>query len=448
MQALVQKRKWLALIFIVIACLTYFVVPQSIHFEGRAVLSVLVFAALFWGFEVAPLFASSIWIVVFLTFFFSLGSSNTETIFFSALANPLILLFFGGFVLAKAVRKTNLDGVILSHVLTHIGSNSYAVLAAIFIMGAFFSMWVSNTASCAMMLALSKPLFDSLEASDPMRKALPLSIAFSSNIGGMATPIGTPPNAIAMGILREFGVDVNFFNWTLMALPLAVVILGFAYLVIIFFFPAKERFFKVQIEKGPGVEKAGVQTACIALAMIVLWLTGSLHGISETWVALLGVATFASFRIIDIDDLKSLDWDILILMWGGLALGGAIGKSGLLEDARHFITMKEEFLIIVAFCLLAILLSTFISNTATANLLLPFAVGIAAVDTRLIAVPVALCCSIAMILPVSTPPNAMAYSWKAFSTKEIGKAGASVAFISLIIILLGLRWIVPWHIPN
>ena len=444
MHTLAFNKKWLGLVCLIIACAVYFFLPQSIGFEGRSVLAVLTFAFFFWGFEITPLYSTSILIVVFLTFFFSLGSGGTETLFFSTFANPRILLFFGGFVLAAAVRKHQIDEIILSKVLTRVGSNSYMVLASIFVMGAFFSMWISNTASAAMMLALAKPLYDSLSEVDPMRKALPLSIAFSCNIGGMGTPIGTPPNAIAMGVLREFGVEVNFLNWIVMALPLVLIILCFAYLVIIFFFPAQAKSFKTTIQSDRKLSKEGVFVSLIALFMIVLWLTGSIHGISETWVALMGVGLFASFGLIETQDLKNIDWDVLILMWGGLALGSAIEKSGLLTSALPFLTYKEEFMVIAAFCVLAILLSTFISNTAAANLLMPFAVGIAIVDTRLIAIPVALCCSVAMILPVSTPPNALAYSWGAFSTKEIGKAGLTIACISLIVILIGFTWMIPW----
>ena len=397
--------------------------PVEISETGRRVIAIFIFAICFWSSEVIALYATSLWIVLLLSYFFVSPSGAREyELFFSGFSNPLILLFFGGFVLAAAIRKHKVDEYLLFKILHAAGSNSYVIFGTILFMSAFFSMWISNTAAAAMMLALSAPLFETLKAKDPMRNGLPLAIAFGCNIGGMGTPIGTPPNAIVLGILREYGTDVSFLGWMLMAVPLVIIILIFVYFLLIFLFPPTQKQFQNKLDCASHLSLGGEKTAIISLLMIIFWLSSSWHGISETWIALAGVGLFASFKLIGIEDLKNINWDVLILMWGGLALGTGIEKGEVLSSYLPHLNGHDEFIVISMFCVAALFISTFISNTATANLILPLAVSIAMVDTKLIAIPVALSCSLAMILPVSTPPNALAFSHGSLTVGQMSRA--------------------------
>lgn len=440
---MITNEKWRFYLFLLITVLAYFVVPNTVPPLGRGLIAIFVFGFLFWVFEVIPLYATSLWIVLLLTLVFS-----DYTLFFTGFANPLIFLFLGGLVLASAIRKHNIDEFLLMKMMKTVGTNPYAILGCALFMSAFFSMWVSNTAAAAMMLPLYQPLLQQLAKSDPLRKSLPLSIACGCNIGGIGTPIGTPPNAIVIGILRETGTSVNFLDWMLMAIPLVIVILICVFFVLTLFFPPKKKEVLLELQKNVSLTVKGKKTCGIAFLMIFLWLTNSWHQISEAWIALAGVGVFASLRLITVEDLKKIDWDVLILMWGGLALGMGIEKSQILTPYLPYVGKFQDFFIIAVFSLAALFLSTFISNTAAANLLLPFAVQIASVEMSLIAIPVALACSFAMALPISTPPNALAYSYGALRSKDLYKTGSIIGIISLILVLIGFDWVIPWFLKT
>ncbi|PIS03309.1 MAG: hypothetical protein COT85_00490, partial [Chlamydiae bacterium CG10_big_fil_rev_8_21_14_0_10_42_34] len=284
---MIINRKWLPLFFLILSFLTYFLLPPEISEVGKRVISVFVFAVFFWAFEAAPLYATSLLVIVFLSFFFidSEGVRQYE-LFFSSFSNPLILLFFGGFVLAAALRKHRVDEFVLSKMMYLVGDGSYAVLGGILFTSAFFSLWISNTAAAAMMLAVCKPLFQNLAKEDSLRKSLPLAIAFGCNIGGMGTPIGSPPNAIALGILNEYGINIDFIGWMYIAIPLVILILAFVFFLLVLFFPLKSKTIGKAIGFPSSLSHEGLKTGGIALLMIFFWLSGGWHGISETWVAL------------------------------------------------------------------------------------------------------------------------------------------------------------------
>jgi sodium-dependent dicarboxylate transporter 2/3/5 len=431
-------------LFLFFSLASYFLLPSEFGEMPRRTLAIFVFAILFWAFEVIDLYATSIWIVVFLSFFVrSQEGTRDYSLYFSSLANPVILLFFGGFILAAAVRKHRIDEWILVKILSLAGPNPKAVLAAVLGAGAFFSLWISNTAAAAMVFALCTPLLGRLSQDDPMRKSIPLAVAFGTNVGGMGTPIGTPPNAIVLGILREYGHEIGFGAWMAMAIPLVVLILILIFFLLWWFFPSRGEQLHFKVDHSSPLSSSGKKTMAIGTLMILLWVFGSWVGISESWVALAGVATLASMGLVQIEDLHRIEWHVLLLMWGGLALGTGIENSRIIPSDLSFLTGHHYLGVIAVFCLAALFMSTFISNTATANLLLPFAVGIASVETALIAIPVALSCSLAMSLPVSTPPNAIAYSSGFLKTADMVKAGVIAGVASLLLILAGFQWVIP-----
>ena len=206
-------------------------------------------------------------------------------------------------------------------------------------------------------------------------------------------------------------------------------------------FPPKIRVLSLPSTETAPLTSQGKKTAALAAILVALWLTSGWHHLPESSIALAGVGALASLGGIEANDLKRIDWDVLILMWGGLALGFAIEKSQIVSQLSF--GSLSEFSLIALFSIGALLLSTFISNTAAANLLLPVAIAIASIDTALIAIPVALSCSLAMSLPISTPPNAMAYNAGSVTTREMFKAGACIGVFSLILILLGFKWAIP-----
>ena len=430
-----QKKYWKTFFFLIIPILIYFILPNDFSESAKRIVAIFSFSVIFWAFEIIPLFSTSLWIVLALSFFFFPSDPKETNLFFQNFANPLILLFLGGFVLAAAIRKYAIDEIILAKILNIVGSSTRLILASVLIISAFFSMWISNTASAAMILTLCKPIFRELSKEDPFNKAILLSIAFGCNIGGIGTPIGTPPNAIALGLLQNFGIEIHFFQWMMMTVPFVIVILGLIYLLLLYFYPPKKRTIKIKIKKYPPLTPEGKKVALIALGMIIFWLCKPLHGISESWVALSGMGFLTALNLITLDDLQLINWDILILMWGGLALGVGIEKSQLLTPFIPQLTALPDFFILASFCVFAIILSSFISNTASANILLPFAIAIASFKTIYIAIPIAVSCSLAMALPVSTPPNALVFSSEILEQKDFYKTGILIGILSLLLVL-------------
>jgi len=445
-----KKHSLLAALAIICSFLTYFLLPDTIPEAGKRVAAVFVFAVFFWAFEIIPLFATSLLVVISLSFLLTkpggvLGLGKTGFhLFLVPFSSPVIMLFLGGFILAAAVRKHHVDAFLMKKVLSKLGQRSFTIFLGFLFMSAFFSMWISNTAATAMMLVLIKPILVYIEEDDPLRKGLVLAVAFGANIGGIGTPIGTPPNAIALGILSEHGIEIDFLRWMTLAIPLAIIVLAVAAVILYLFFRPKAKTIPYRIPENVTLSREGVSVLIIALFVILLWLTKPLHQIPEALVALLGVGLFAAFQLISTEDFKRINWDILVLMWGGLALGEGIHVSGMIDEFLELPFFAQHgFGLIAAFCILAVVLSSFISNTATANLLLPIAVSIATVDKSYLTITVALSCSLALAFPISTPPNAMAYATGTFRTNEMFRAGSVISIIGLILILLGFEYIIP-----
>lgn len=421
---------------------------------------IFVLAALFWVFEPIPGYATSILVIFLEIIFFAnpIGVSYFEfprsknpsiAIFLSALADSSIVLFLGGFVLAKACIKTGLDRFFANRIIRRFGVKSHQVLLGFMFTTGFISMWMSNTATTSMMIALSFPMLQILPEKEPFRKALILGIPFAANIGGVGTPIGSPPNIIAMGILRQQGIIVSFGTWMFFAVPLVIVLILFAWLLLMKLFPQKD-FFELVVEfqePEEGTKSFSFRvTSVIFLGTVLLWFTENLHGIPAGVIGLLPLILFPVFGILNEKDINSLDWSVLLLIAGGIGVG--FQQSGMEFWFSEFLKSitKPEYSASVLFllCILALVLSTFMSNTAATNLLVPFAFPLSTIllpgsNAYLLEVclGIALSASLAMSLPVSTPPNAIAYSVGGFEIKDMIQAGLPIGILGLILVLVG-----------
>ncbi len=435
----------------VVAVAIYFFAPESMPEPAKRTLGVFVWAALFWVFEIIPIYATSLGIVLLLTFLLCkpggiLGMDETGySVFMLPFGSPIIMLFFGGLVIAVAVQKYSLDKMAASKALKLFGLRPYSIMCGFIFITAFLSMWMSNTAVTAMMIALIRPLLQQIDENDPFRVALILSIPFAANIGGIGTPIGTPPNAIAIGILGNYGIHLDFISWMKMAVPLAIILLFITSIVLVKMFPPKTKELNLRVTEEKQVFTPRINAVIgIILLTIILWLTSGIHKIPAALIALLAAGLFSASGLLQRDDYKNIDWDILILMWGGLALGKGLELSGLSDwiVAQPLFEYKGFWLVAI-FALLAILLGTFMSNTATANLVIPIAMAIPAENHLLLAVTIALSCSFAMALPISTPPNAIAFSSNMLRSRDMLKAGVIVSLISLGLTLAGVQFVLP-----
>jgi sodium-dependent dicarboxylate transporter 2/3/5 len=416
-------------------------------------LAIFLFALFFWVLEPIPIYATSI-LVIFAELvlisdkapFLLRPAEAAETFgrmipyssIIATLASPIIVLFLGGFFLAMAATKYRLDTNLARVLLRPFGTNPRTVLLGLMAITALFSMFMSNTATTAMMLAILAPILKEMDPADRGRKAFVLAIPFAANIGGIGTPIGTPPNAVAMKYLAgEFAI--TFGQWMLFAVPFVVVLIGATWLILLRLHPPAPGAMKLGIEgRFPRSPKA--ITVYITFALTILcWLFTDFTGSNSYIIAMIPVAVFTATGIINREDLKRINWDVLWLISGGIALGLAMEETGLSRrviESIPFAAMPALSLAIAA-GLASLALSTFMSHTAAANLLLPLVAALgASVDSlqplggaRMLILVVTFACSLAMALPVSTPPNAMAYATGEIASREIMKAGLAVNLV-------------------
>ncbi len=417
------------------------------------VIAIFFFAALFWILEPIPIYATSL-VIIFLELVFlsnkglvylisesdELGPLIPYADILHTFASPIIILFLGGFFLAMAATKYRLDQNLARVLLSPFGVNPKFVMLGLMIITAVFSMFMSNTATTAMMLSILAPVLTVFEANDRGKIAFALSIPVAANIGGIGTPIGTPPNAVALKYL--VGPDtVSFAEWMLFAVPFVVFLLLVGWFILMMLYPVQTPQIKLNI-KGKFLKnsKAYIVYATFA-GTIVLWLTDFLHGMNSYIVAMVPVAVFSATGIINKNDLKTVSWDVLWLVSGGIALGLALDKSGLASRVISAIPFDSlsPLIIVLVVSLVAAVMANFMSNTATANLLLPLvaALGTSMTSlevfggTQMIIIATTIACSMGMALPISTPPNALAFGTGIFQTKEMAKPGVVIAIIGL-----------------
>jgi len=308
-------------------------------------------------------------------------------------------------------------------------------------------MFMSNTATAAMMLAMIAPLLQRYRE-DGFSKALVIGTALAANIGGMGTIIGTPPNAIAAGALMATK-PIGFAEWMFVGLPPAMLlgVLGWIYLVkahpstlkrVLFNFDHDEDD-DPQDEIMPWQRTVAMLTI---LGTILMWLTSSLHGIPNAVVAVMPIAILTITGILDERDIRGLSWDVLLLLAGGLSLGIAVAKTGVADWLILELPISGLALLPlgVALAYLTSLLSNVMSNTATANILIPLAIALSQGQAAALVVPLALAASSAMCMPISTPPNAIAFGTGLITTRQLAKAGLIIGLLSPLLVVLWSRF--------
>lgn len=362
-------------------------------------------------------------------------------------ANPTVMLFMGGFILALVASKSGVDVSMARAMLKPFGSNPKVVLFGFMIVTAIFSMFVSNTATAAMMLTFLAPVLRQLPSNERGTAALALAIPIGANIGGLATPIGTPPNGIALQYINDptgLNLGVGFGEWMMVMTPLMIAILLISWILLRVFYPFSSK--KVNINIVGGARK-GWRTYVIygTLAVtILLWMFENLTGINSYVVALIPIGVFAITRIIKSSDLKDIDWACLWMVAGGFALGDGMKKTGLAQTMVDAIPFDNwpVLAVVLGGGIICWLLSQFISNSAATALMIPLMVAVGngmsdalgeygGIGTLLIGV--AMAASFAMSLPISTPPNAIAYSTGLIKTKQMFVTGITIGVISLVI---------------
>ena len=441
----------------ILAVLFLWFAPASMfHIDGLTVvqqrtIAIFCYAALMWMFEIIPAWATSVSTIVLLLLAVSnkgfakpeMGDLVNFKELMASFADPIIMLFLGGFVLAIAASKVGLDVYLARILLKPFGTKPSMVLLGFLTLISVMSMFMSNTATAAMMLAFLAPVIKTLPADGGGRMSLAMAIPIAANIGGLGTPIGTPPNAIAIGQLASNGVEIGFAAWMFRFVPVVIFMILFAWWLLQHLYPFKAEKIEIKIHGETERDWKFWTVTITFLGTILLWMTGELTKLNSNVVALIPFAVYAVLGIFTREDFAKIDWHVLWMVAGGFALGTALNKTGLaaaLVEAIPFGNWSAIAVLIIA-GVLGWLLSNFIANSSAANLLVPILAvvgsamadnlaGLGGVTTLLVCV--AASTSFAMLFPISTPPNAIACSTGLIKTNEMIKVGLIIGLLGIV----------------
>ena len=439
-------------------------------FEGltviqQRVIAIFFLATLCWIFEPIPIYTTSVVIILLELLLISdkgIGVLRADAgqVHFGELlpyqdimatfASPIIMLFLGGFFLAMAATKYRLDVNLARVLLAPFGRRPKFVMLGLMLITAFFSMFMSNTATTVMMLSILAPVIAVFRPDDPGRAGFALCIPVAANIGGIGTPIGTPPNAIALKYLVGDNL-ISFGEWMTFAVPFVVVMMVGAWFLLGAWFQSEKDEIDINIKSKFLKTPKSIVVYITFAATILLWLMGSSHGMNSYTVALIPVAVFSITNIITKEDLKKISWDVLWLVSGGIALGLALDKTGLARLVVSSIPFGDysPFAVLFGAAALCLLMANFMSHTATANLLMPIMAALGASMVSLsplggevtLILVVTFAASLGMSLPISTPPNALAHATGHVQSKQMAKVGVVLGIVGTLLSFV-MVWII------
>jgi len=441
--------------------------PDGLDLAAWRTAAVGLLMAVWWITEALPISATAL---IPLVLFPLLGVTDIEGAA-TPYANPLIFLFLGGFLLARAMQTWGLHRRVALGIVRGVGTKPRSIIVGFILASALLSMWVSNTATALMMLPIGLSIIeltrDRLEAQGQAMAphfglVLLLSIAYACNIGGIGTLIGTPPNALLAGFFSEtYGVEVGFAQWMVVGLPVVGAALPMLYGVLTWIYPIElnelpggAKIIEAERERLGPMSSAERRVAVVFVVTAGLWMTRPLladfvPGLSDAGIAIgAGLLLFAvpagttDRALLGWEDAEELPWGVLLLFGGGLSLASAISDTGLATWIGEGVRALNEWpllLIVLGTVALIVLLTEITSNTATTAAFLPIlgavAVGLGE-NPFLLAVPAALGASCAFMLPVATPPNAIVYGSGLLSIPQMSRVGIWLNLASVILVTL------------
>ena len=469
--------------------LAQYVFPtEGLSPEGRSVLAVTLWIAVWWITEAIPIEMTSLLPIVLFPLTGALGIRDTT----SSFGHPYIFLYVGGFILAMAIERWNLHRRIALKIIQLIGTNIKRIILGFMVATAFLSMWISNTATSVMMLPIGLAIISQLKDNPEtvenettiFGKALMLAIAYSASIGGVATLIGTPPNLVLAGIIKElYNVEITFSQWIVLGLPISLILLFICWKYLTdFAFSFKQKSFpggRAEINRqvknlGPiSYEEKMVLGVFILTAFAWIsrsfLLTKILPGIDDTIIAV--SAAFLLFLIpasrekrralLTWNEAVKLPWGILLLFGGGLALAQGFTSTGLAEWIGNKMNLLSALpLIFLLLILVAAVnfLTEITSNIATTAMMLPILAPMALsmdVHPYILMIGATIAASCAFMLPVATPPNAVVFGSGYLRIPDMVRVGIWLNVISILVItamvyfLLAYFWnFDPGHFPE
>lgn len=351
---------------------------------GTRMLGIFLAAILLWATEAVPLYATAVGVIFAQVLLISDQailavdeSAPAAATFFNALSSPVIILFMGGFLLADCAAKFSVDKALCARLLRPFLGSARLTLLGIMVITALLGMFMSNTATTAAMFAMVMPVMKALPAGKA-RAGIALSIPAAANVSGISTPVSSPPNAIALAALESQGIHITFVQWMMAAVPLVIVMMVVVWAFIAFNFIPANTTLEIDTSAKFNRSKRAIAFYIIAVTTILLWMTEPLHGVSSNTVGFFPVVALLMLGVMNGEDIRNLDWPILWLVAGGIALGAGVGITGLdrwLIGSIEWGSIPDSTVFLVLAGLTAAL-GVFLSNSAAANLLVPMAIGI------------------------------------------------------------------------
>jgi len=417
--------------------------------EQRAVLFLFLLAVGLWITEAVPAFAVGLLIMGYLVFALGTTLIHPEPWdvrpYLNTWSSPVVWLMLGGFFMAEGLSRTGLDRYLFAAAIKPAGTRPAAVLLAVMLTSGVASMFISNTSTTVLMIGAVLPLVRQLGRKEPFSRALMVAIPLAASVGGMGTIIGSPPNAIAAGVAAEYGRQIDFVQWMAVGAPAAIGLIFIAWRILLRLYPASTREVQLDLDSMDEPELPGLRerviVAAVSLLTVGMWLTTPLHGIHVAAISLIPIVGLTMTQVLGAADVRGLPWDTLMLVAGGLSLGAAVTDTGLAERLASWLafltTLNLDVLVYAALALVTVTLSNFMSNTATVSLVLPVSVALVPGRELEMCLILGLSASCALLLPVSTPPNAVAFATGEIRTKDLRPGG-------ILIGLLGPAVVIAW----
>lgn len=426
------------------------VFTMRIPYEAHTALGLLFAVAALWLTELVPLAAAALLIPVVVVVG---GVTDTGTVL-EPFFHPIIVLFLAGFLLAEGMHRSGADRRLALNVLRRASLEPAYLMLTMMVVTAFFSMWMSNTASAAIILPIAVAILDRIPrqvVGTGYRRALLLGVAYAATIGGIGSAIGTPANYLALTFLGDFaGQEMNFVDWFPFGVPMVIVMLPLIWLVLIFSFGARFKLvdphlshevYRQELDKMGSPSSQERQVLIVFAGVMVLWLLQGWHGIHPAIVALGGALVLFFTEVIVRDDLKRINWNALLTFGGGLSIGSILVLTGVSDYLALQLTVLADqppYLVLFAVAALTLVTGAFISNTACAAMLIPLAIPLARVlqmDPRLLVAIVAISSSIDFAMVIGTPPTMMAYATGEFDTSQIFRRGVVLDAVGILVLV-------------
>ncbi len=436
---------------------------QTFHIDyqplvnSQAALMILAVVAILWFSEGISLVATSILIPVLIVLT-EIAAPRTA---FAPFFDPAVVLIFGGFLIGRALSKYELDKRLALMILSKSSGSGSGLLITVMSVTAFLSMWISNTASAAIMIPIAIAVISRIRSGETRSKygkALVLGVAYSATIGGVASLVGSPPNPLAATYINSFlGTEFTFMSWIPFGLPVVLIMLPIIWQWLMFRFKLprdveemselKEVSEREYLKLGP-MNAQQKLVVVVFVTVVALWLTEGVHGISSSIVAVMGGLSLLGLRLLDEKDVSSeINWSSLLILGSGIALGNAMISTGLSSFLAFQMTalgVLPAMLVVVVVGGIAVLLTMVASNTGAAVILIPIAIPLAVglgIDPMLLIMVIAIGVSMDFALPTGTPPSTIAYSTGEVEMDEMITTGLVLDLIAVLVLTIVVVWL-------